>query len=361
MLKLPVRIGLLVLAAAAVIYSCSSSPQAPQQQSNLRSSAYTSVSVCGEVVYLSMLSPVLAVWEDSIETWRGDPGLLDTAPQWTGSMSVGEHLDALVPVLQQWRGAINGAVGSALLDTLAAFDAATESRQDYLAGMSSLLLSWEMSMENLREADFLPTPPTFVRDETPPMIECIGDTTITCADTSGVMVEFEAMAIDDCDPSPMVTSDPPSGTIFKPGATLVTVTAADSSGNTAECTFTVNVEAAEPPVINSAAASPSMLWPPNHKWVDVRIVLDVESECDESPDCEIIDVTSNEPANGLGDGDTSPDWMITGDNVLKLRAERSGTGSGRVYTVMVRCTDDFGNAVDTTVEVTVPHDRGGKN
>ena len=41
-------------------------------------------------------------------------------------------------------------------------------------------------------------------------------------------------------------------------------------------------------------------------------------------------VTQDEPVNGLGDGDTGPDAVTLSDGIL-LRAERSGTGDGRVY------------------------------
>ena len=46
------------------------------------------------------------------------------------------------------------------------------------------------------------------------------------------------------------------------------------------------------------------------------------SDCDSGVTCRIVSVTSNEPVEGLGDGDTSPDWVITG-NLTDLRAERS--------------------------------------
>jgi hypothetical protein len=80
--------------------------------------------------------------------------------------------------------------------------------------------------------------------------------------------------------------------------------------------------------------------------------------CDTSPTCTITGVSSNEPVNGLGDGDTAPDWVITGALTLQLRAERSGTGTGRVYTVQVSCVDDAGNVATATVGVSVVHDQG---
>ena len=51
-------------------------------------------------------------------------------------------------------------------------------------------------------------------------------------------------------------------------------------------------------------------------------------------------------------------WMITGPLTLNLRAERSGTGSGRVYTIIVSCTDDAGNTSTRATQVLVPHDKG---
>jgi hypothetical protein len=69
-------------------------------------------------------------------------------------------------------------------------------------------------------------------------------------------------------------------------------------------------------------------------------------------------VTSSEPANGTGDGNTSSDWEITGPLTVDLRAERAGTGSGRIYTITVECRDASGNVSTGTVQVTVPHDQG---
>ena len=46
---------------------------------------------------------------------------------------------------------------------------------------------------------------------------------------------------------------------------------------------------------------------------------------------------------------------VTGPLTLNLRAERSGNGSGRVYTIVVEARDRFGNARVSTVAVTVPH------
>jgi hypothetical protein len=116
-----------------------------------------------------------------------------------------------------------------------------------------------------------------------------------------------------------------------------------------------------PPTIGSMSASPNVLWPPNHKFVPVSITTSVSDACDPAPRCAISSVSSNEPVNGLGDGNTSPDWIVTGASTLLLRAERSGTGTGRVYTVGTTCTDAAGNVATGYTTVLVPHDQGKGN
>jgi len=74
-------------------------------------------------------------------------------------------------------------------------------------------------------------------------------------------------------------------------------------------------------------------------------------------------VASNEPEEGLGDGDMAPDWTIPVIDQemrliqLLLRAERSGSGNGRVYSVVITVTDDSNNSSSATVEIVVAHDK----
>jgi hypothetical protein len=142
------------------------------------------------------------------------------------------------------------------------------------------------------------------------------------------------------------------------GTNLVEVTVTDSAGYTASCSTTVTVVDLYPPVIISLSASPNSLWPPNHKMVPVGVSATVSDDCG-SVTWKIIGVQSNEPVNGLGDGDTAPDWQITGDNTVLLRAERSGKGNGRVYTLTLQAKDAAGNLSDpATVTVKVPKSQG---
>jgi hypothetical protein len=119
-----------------------------------------------------------------------------------------------------------------------------------------------------------------------------------------------------------------------------------------EVTVTVlNVN--DPPACGLAQANPSSLWPPNHKMISVGIVGVADPNNDQVA-ITIIGVTQDEPVNGLGDGDTSPDAVIQGDKVM-LRAERSGKGNGRVYRINFTADDGQGGSCTGWVNVGVPH------
>jgi Subtilase family/HYR domain len=151
-----------------------------------------------------------------------------------------------------------------------------------------------------------------------------------------------------------VTCTPASGSFFPVGTTSVGCT----STTEASCSFNVTVNDTEPPNITSASVDPSVLWPPNHRMVNVTVSYDATDNCPLPPNSCTLTVTSNEPINGTGDGDTSPDWIVLDDHHVLLRAERAGNGNGRIYTNTITCTDSIGNSSSDQVEVTVPHDRG---
>lgn len=141
------------------------------------------------------------------------------------------------------------------------------------------------------------------------------------------------------------------------GTYTVTWTYNDGNGNIVTQTQTVVVKDLSAPNIENIKANPGVLWPPNHKMVPVTVNVTATDNCDSNLDCRIITVASNEPINGLGDGDTSPDWEITGNLSVKLRAERSGTGNGRIYTITVLCKDASGNSSMRSIDVLVPHNK----
>src|SRR5262249_28971018 len=58
----------------------------------------------------------------------------------------------------------------------------------------------------------------------------------------------------------------------------------------------------------TVSVSPSVLWPPNHKFQDVTATITVTDNCDPHPTVTLVSITSSEPATGvLGNGDQGPD------------------------------------------------------
>ena len=122
----------------------------------------------------------------------------------------------------------------------------------------------------------------------------------------------------------------------------------------------VKVVDTTPPMID-IALTPDSLWPPNHKLVPIVASIRVSDICDPNPTVRLLSITSNEPDNGLGDGNTTADiqgaTFGTDDRTFLLRAERSGTGNDRIYTVTYEARDASGNATVRTATVTVAHNK----
>ncbi len=111
----------------------------------------------------------------------------------------------------------------------------------------------------------------------------------------------------------------------------------------------------QPPRCGLAQAVPAILWPPDHRLVPIAIV-GVSDPDNDSLAISITSVTQDEPVNGLGDGDTSPDAVVV-NGALLVRAERAGSGNGRVYRVAFTAGDGRGGTCTGRVTVSVPHSR----
>ena len=142
----------------------------------------------------------------------------------------------------------------------------------------------------------------------------------------------------------------------------------------------------QPPIVDvgafefqppSCETDPGVLWPPNHKYVDAEVDVDLGTTSALDPDVRVW-AASDEPDNDIGDGNTTGD--VNGsdgfrspvdvtdefedtdkrhfDGEIKLRSERQGPGDGREYTVTVELTGEF-RPRSTECSVRVPHDQGG--
>jgi endo-1,4-beta-xylanase len=131
----------------------------------------------------------------------------------------------------------------------------------------------------------------------------------------------------------------------------------DAFGQSDEDTTAVGVvDTTAPPL--SLSVAPTVLSPPNHKLVPVTVTAAVSDVCDPSPTLRLVSITSNEGDPANGSGHTSPDiqdaQFDTDDRQFLLRAERSGGGSGRIYTITYEAEDASGNVAVRQVTVAVP-------
>lgn len=119
------------------------------------------------------------------------------------------------------------------------------------------------------------------------------------------------------------------------------------------------------PVCGNVAADISVLATPNHTLQLITLSGATDPDGD-TLTLTITGVTQDEPVNGQGDGDTSPD-AASGpmSNQVYIRGERSGKGDGRVYRIAFTVSDDKGGTCsgtgigDGTVNVSVPRNQSG--
>ena len=107
------------------------------------------------------------------------------------------------------------------------------------------------------------------------------------------------------------------------------------------------------------------LWPPNHSYHTVNVtdlVASASDNCNANllSSVVIASVSSDEPENGGGDGNTFNDIVIGADcKSVQLRAERATSGNGRVYRITFKITDSAGNTTTVMAKVSVPTSQNG--
>lgn len=126
----------------------------------------------------------------------------------------------------------------------------------------------------------------------------------------------------------------------------------DESGNTNSALQVITVVAATGLAIRGIEAQPDSLWPPDHGAADVTLSVALAEGVDpRSVTFAIAGVSADEEIHDA-------DWAVTGPLSLRLRAERSPFGDGRVYTVTVTCHDPAGSTATGTVAIAVPRTGG---
>jgi len=216
---------------------------------------------------------------------------------------------------------------------------------------------------NLTETD---TVTINVVENEPPVADAGPDQLVEATSPAGAEVVLNASGSSDPYDDPLTydwtwTGGSATGvsptTIFPLGTTNVTLTVNDGQFNETDA-VNITVVDTTPPEI-TVSIIPDDLWPPNHKYVEVKTVVTANDAVDPSPTITFDSLTSNEPDNakGIGDGNTISDFVIVDDFTFKLRAERAGTGSGRIYTITYQATDASGNSAQASATVTVKHNK----
>ena len=146
------------------------------------------------------------------------------------------------------------------------------------------------------------------------------------------------------------------------GTNTVTLTVYDKSGNSNTQTASVTVRDNMSPIL-MLITDPIEIQRVDGQYVtfDIRELVDRVS--DNADDCgagnlkwSITKASSDEPEDAAGrdDGSTTNDIVITDDGQeIKLRAESSTLGNGRVYTIYIVAIDANGNRTEATCTVTV--------
>lgn len=187
---------------------------------------------------------------------------------------------------------------------------------------------------------------------------CGEDRVVECTAPNGTLVPTVYVIGETCGGELLPSERGP----FLPGTRVIDVRDATvtipPSPTIAICSGTLTVVDTTPPNITDRSAS---IWPPNHRMhgfavADCAQITDV---CDPQLDVAFTYVTSDEPIDGTGDGNTEPDAILDCGSV-QVRGERQGGGDGRVYTLGVRATDGAGNVREGVCTIGVSHDRGGQ-
>jgi probable HAF family extracellular repeat protein len=125
------------------------------------------------------------------------------------------------------------------------------------------------------------------------------------------------------------------------------VRCSDAAGNSGYgSTQVVVLRDTTAPVIWGISATPSAVWPPNGKFVDVSVSVRVTDNVDASPSCALTSIT----------GAPAGDYMITGSFTASVRAEKNEDGSTRTYALQLSCGDRAGNRSSATTYVVVSKD-----
>ncbi|MDQ0875305.1 hypothetical protein QFZ77_003964 [Paenibacillus sp. V4I3] len=181
----------------------------------------------------------------------------------------------------------------------------------------------------------------------------ISNPTVTLAATDNISVTQTVYRIDGSGWS--TYSQPVTWSVY--GVHSLEYKSIDQAGNEeAVKSISLKVDKATPTL--SIALDKTTLWPANKKLVTVTASVYALDDMSQIDSIVLTSITSNEKVelDDIQDANYG-----TFDTSFRLRAERTGKSSGRVYTITYMATDKAGNKAIATATVKVPHDQGINN
>ena len=208
---------------------------------------------------------------------------------------------------------------------------------------------------------------TITKPDQPPVAKVGPDQTISCAPRSGVLVTLDGSQSSDPDgdtlgflwtdeTNKIVGTSAVVQLTVPPGTHAYTLTVGDAGGLSSTATTHVTVASANPPTL-SVSLSPNVLWPPNHKMVQINATINISDACDANPAVKLVSVVRSDGNTGdnvqaVGGG---PVPFGTDVRSFLVRSENSDTGGDLVYTVTYCVTDGLGNSTNASAQVLVSH------
>lgn len=190
------------------------------------------------------------------------------------------------------------------------------------------------------------------------VFECAGSMTEVLLDASGSFdTDRDVLTYLWMGPFGSIETQHPRTLVELPrGEHSVALAISDTHGATSTTSSVIQIQDTAAPTIHLSLLE-ATLWSPDHKLVLVAEVRTSDA-CDSSPSFQ-VSVTSDEPSDGTGDGNTASDWLleqnVDGSFGLWLRAERSGTADGRTYAIAVTARDSSANTTTATAQAYVHH------
>ena len=298
-------------------------------------------------------------------------GIGSDAIDWNCDNDNGTQTDVAVNVNGDWNDAnSNGVQDSGEDPTLGTLQGYSDWENIKLAfGNTAMFSAGAVAIPEASHAEI--DYPTFLRIRNkPPVAHAGGNQNLECAGPNGAMVRLDGSQSYDPDGDPLTyTWTGPFGSLsgkfvsaqLSLGTHSITLTVNDGNGapGTATDAIVVKVQDTTPPKL-TLSVSPDTLWPPDHRMVGIDANISVSDVCDPNPSVVLLSINSNEPDNDIGDGNFPNDIQDanigTDDRAFSLRAERSGKGAGRIYTIIYQAQDGSGNTSSENTQVKIPKD-----